>query len=837
MATSRSLKLSSDGKRQVDRVLTDKAWGNDELMEAGGVQEATVKKFRARKPVDRKNFVKFCQALGLDWATLAEPESPPANNSGGAEPVEKARSTTAENLQQIENEAQGVQVQGSETTLVGQTINVYHGSEAQNSGKAEDTDAGEIDEEKIRQHCREKILHNYSKIRLLSGQEIGVDQLYVDVWLLNGQPRKLPISRTKMLETFDFRKDRLGMGDQIQRIHGFNVAHEKAKLVILGKPGCGKTTFLKHLVIDWCNGNFYPDLIAVFIEFRQIRSEKWNILDAIGEELGICRQDHIKYLLSMNKFLILMDGFDEVPTGKLRRNVQDQIAKISKNYSGNRFIMTCRTQILTKIPDGFNPVEIAEFDDIQVKIFVQNWFRANGKDVSDIESAWGNFETSIIQNPALKELTVTPVLLGLICLVLNCNREIPTQRNSLYAQGIELLLRDWNEEKDIPEWELGVAVYRELNVNQKESLLVEIAAKRFEDPENFVLFYEDDLTDQISKELNLKDTEDARHVLKAIEAQHGLLVERADGLWSFSHLTFQEYFTTTWLLNLSSEELSLKIADEHWQQVMFQLAKFQGLSDRLIGLIKQAVDCSISNNSKTQEFLNFIHKKSQADEGENKIRGVRERDFIRAFAPAWAVDELMRSAIDVAFNLARGIMFDMILAPDSSGELFWDLHSSTGIGVDFNLWYGELGVADTTLKSYFESDPESDLFLALKKIENCDPSILQQLEPLRNQLPLIGWDNGWEFELWWDDYGQIWSMKFCKVIFEYINVAPSFQFDSQHVCTIRSYYYANVFLAELLEIENAVSPEARQEIEDNLLLPIAELKRRLPDQYGGIEES
>jgi hypothetical protein len=40
----------------------------------------------------------------------------------------------------------------------------------------------------------------------------------------------------------------------------------------------------------------------------------------------------------------------------------------------------------------------------------------------------------------------------------------------------------------------------------------------------------------------------------------------------------------------------------------------------------------------------------------------------------------------------------------------------------------------------------------------------------------------------------------------------------------------------VLKIENAVSPEVGQEIEDNLLRPIAELKRRLPEQYGRIEE-
>jgi DNA-binding Xre family transcriptional regulator len=131
-SNSRSLKLSPDGKRQVEHALTDKAWSTEDLADKIGVGRATATKFRAGKQgVDRQNFVNFCKALGLDWATVAEPESPPAPNSGGAEPVEKARSTTAENLQQNLNEAQGVQVQGSETTIAGQTVNVYHGA-AQN---------------------------------------------------------------------------------------------------------------------------------------------------------------------------------------------------------------------------------------------------------------------------------------------------------------------------------------------------------------------------------------------------------------------------------------------------------------------------------------------------------------------------------------------------------------------------------------------------------------------------------------------------------------------------------------------------------------------------------
>ena len=275
MATPRSLKLSTDGKRQVDRALTDRAWGNDKLIEAVGVQVATVKKFRSGKAVEKKNFVKFCQALGLDWEQVAELGSPPAPNFGDAEP-------------------------SSELAIID-------------------------NEQKIRQHCREKILQNHSKIRLLSGQEIGVDQLYVDVSLLNRSPRTFQRSADKMLETFDLRNDRLGLGDRIQRNPGFEIANQESKLLILGKPGSGKTTFLKHLAVDWCYGKFRSNLIAVFIEFRQICDDKWSLLDEIGKELQIQEKEQVETFLKNGKLLILMDGFDEVSTQLLRTQVQIQL--------------------------------------------------------------------------------------------------------------------------------------------------------------------------------------------------------------------------------------------------------------------------------------------------------------------------------------------------------------------------------------------------------------------------------------------------------------------------------------------------------------------------------
>jgi hypothetical protein len=93
------------------------------------------------------------------------------------------------------------------------------------------------------------------------------------------------------------------------------------------------------------------------------------------------------------------------------------------------------------------------------------------------------------------------------------------------------------------------------------------------------------------------------------------------------------------------------------------------------------------------------------------------------------------------------------------------------------------------------------------------------------------------FDNWWDENAQSWRSELQNAMIQYRNIGHIWELTDEQKQKMNRYYNSNKFLMELLEIENAVSLEARQEIEDNLLLPIAELKRRLPDQYGGIEES
>jgi predicted NACHT family NTPase len=508
--------------------LTDWTAANNALMQyfegnksklAGhlSMSRTTINDFFNERPVGESSFRKICLALRLRQQQVSSPIVPTETVVNGS----------------VNSQGQLERAYKIEVLIYWQILqlNVEHQIE--------------ISVEQIRQRYRQKILDQHSRIRLLSGEEIGVDQLYVDVWLL-GKPEHRHFNTPKsLLSNFDIENDRLALSKRLQRNPGFGIANSNPKLVILGKPGSGKTTFLKHLAIDWCKGKFQSEQIAVLIELRQIKDSLWNIWSVIGQELGFDDWQHFSevkekinkakeeinklrvsegttkkpeddlkkeieqlegqlkslplyHLLEKGRLLILMDGLDELTSSELRHSVQLQLRVISQDYPRNRFILTCRTQIIDTIPTGFTSVEVADFNPEQVRQFVQNWFTASGQSEAEVTKQWETIQYATTHQSDLKELTVTPVLLSLICLVLQDERgEMPADRGWLYKKGIKLLLSRWNNEKAIKGWEIGTEAYRQLSIEDKEALLIEIAARKFEDPKNFVLFEQDELVEQI----------------------------------------------------------------------------------------------------------------------------------------------------------------------------------------------------------------------------------------------------------------------------------------------------------------------------------------------------
>ena len=186
---------------------------------------------------------------------------------------------------------------------------------------------------------------------------------------------------------------------------------------------------------------------------------------------------------------------------------------------------------------------------------------------------------------------------------------------------MDALLKKWDAKRGIKRDE----VYNKLWVQRKEDLLSKIACSTFAPGEYF--FKQDRVERYIGEYIrNLSGAStdekilqlDSEVVLKSIEAQHGLLVARAKHIYSFSHLTFQEYFTAREIVIVrQSAEESLQNLVSHifeirWREVFFLAVGMSSDANRLVMLMKKKIDCLLAEDEKLQNYLRWVQSKSKA---------------------------------------------------------------------------------------------------------------------------------------------------------------------------------------------------------------------------------
>jgi len=128
----------------------------------------------------------------------------------------------------------------------------------------------------------------------------------------------------------------------------------------------------------------------------------------------------------------------------------------------------------------------------------------------------------------------------LLCVIYDEFQDFPKKRHQVYGEALDVLLRKWAAEKRIQK----EPIYQKFGSDLELELLSEIAYTSFVD--NQLFFSKQTILDQIqdfqADNQNSPDL-DAGQILKEIEVQQGILVERSRDAYSFSHLTFQEYLT------------------------------------------------------------------------------------------------------------------------------------------------------------------------------------------------------------------------------------------------------------------------------------------------------
>lgn len=427
-------------------------------------------------------------------------------------------------------------------------------------------------------------------------QPIHLEDLYISVQILDSDLISNYKSIERLEEDYRNRKTTCFEDRSNERQPGLKIANNYPYLMVLGGPGTGKSTFLRKMGQEALKGssksNYIHDCIPVFIELKKFCYLEVDIEAAIIHEFKICGlsrpQKFVNEFLAKGKLLVLLDGLDEVPAEKMGEAVT-KIQDFANQFHCNRFIISCRTAAYRYNLRNFTDVAIAEFDDIQIQQFIKNWFREYPK---KIFTFWNQLNSD--RNKSIKELARSPLLLTLLCLIYQREDQCPSHRASLYDKALWILLDGWDAEKDVPREN----IYKGLATKQKEKILSQVAFDAFTNDKLFL--QKRVITQQLEKSISEILPEvtfiDGTQVLKSIELQHGLLVERVEGIYSFSHLTIQEYLTALYIISHSENNYQLlqqiienHLIDARWQEVFLLLAGMMRVDNLIYKMEKIAL--------------------------------------------------------------------------------------------------------------------------------------------------------------------------------------------------------------------------------------------------------
>ncbi|MEH2460015.1 NACHT domain-containing NTPase [Nostoc sp.] len=771
--SGRSLFSSPEGIQKAKRALIRYCLTQKALAHELEVTRQPIGKFFTGKPVDRNLFVQICDKLDLEWEEIvAELASEPEVNQDNSIDIDAIVQT-------------------------------------------------------VRQKIKPSIQERCGTMRVLDmTQPIRLNDIYTSVNILEKITGQQRLGINELLQECtneDFDRFTLARITE-KRIPGLKAVEKYPKLMILGKPGAGKTTFLKYLAIQCIGGEFQAECVPIFVTLKNFAeaANKPGLLQHITEE-AINPIPSIGDILTYGKALVLLDGLDEVREEDNSRILRE-IREFCDRFPNNHFVMTCRIAAREYTFEKFTEVEVADFDDEQILNFTNKWFK-------DKAVKPETFIKRLEENNRIKQLAAIPLLLTLLCLAFEESGDFPANRSELYKEGLNTLLKKWDAKRGIQRDQ----IYKKLSVQRKEDLLSKMALTTFEGSDYFFKqkVAEQYITEYI-RNLPAANTDeealqlDSEEVLRSIEHHHGLVVARAKGIYSFSHLTFHEYFTAREfvVVRQSSEEalqnLVSHITEKRWREVFLLAVGMSPNADWLLLLIKDKIDAIVAEDDNLQNLLMWSSEKSLSVDAQYKK--VIIRAFYLAFAVRGQIISLSSSYLVLSLTFLYRVIFNELpISEDFIHKNFTHIEQNYN-----NQNYISLSLIET-IGNYmqgndFEDDEyfESDYSIAVLALTH---KTKQALLELRKQLPIT--NDAKILNKWWKANHLSWTEKFKAVMIQYYNnITPEWQFSVQQKELFNQYYYANQLLISCLRSDCYVSLEVRQQIEDTLLLPIAEIKQR-----------
>lgn len=282
-------------------------------------------------------------------------------------------------------------------------------------------------------------------------------------WFGNNSPNEIYVSVRVFLKTISKEHNLLEYVDEA-------FTKTPTAYAIIGNAGEGKSFSLSRIALGLLDGYFSSvqkrrqcgkkiPLILNFADILYAKSDDElieHIYNKICSVSGIKRRKFLLaiqnkmlktviHYINMGYFVIMIDGYDEISDGEVRRQCSKTIISFMKEYNKCIYIITSRTTIYEK--EQFSNITnkhtlyLSPLSKEQIHIFLNKWLFPKGKSSMELYNR-------IINTIQIESVISNPLLLTMLTHVYSAsNFEFSKSRVQLYADCSSCLLKKWDDEK------------------------------------------------------------------------------------------------------------------------------------------------------------------------------------------------------------------------------------------------------------------------------------------------------------------------------------------------------------------------------------------------------
>ena len=485
----------------------------------------------------------------------------------------------------------------------------------------------------------------------------------------------------------------LGMPERPERVPLTDLLSRHRRLLIVGDPGGGKTTFLRFIACVLAKDGLVPGSsgrqellglpknktvpIPILVSVSRLAEDMadndavWRVLiQTLTNLFGEPKTLLLEKALDQGNCVVLLDGLDEVADPTQRIRMAEAVSAVIHHWQDNLFVITSR-------PFGFQAVaglkdmataHVSAFEEAEILQFMQRWAQALFPDehVRKRDAYLPELRSAVLNVPHIKRMAQNPVMLTCLCVVHWNERHLPQGKADLLMAVLRWLLNAKEQKR----------TRRGYTNTFAEECFKELALAMTIDPEGKqvaadLAWAAERLGRPFQDERDIAENQLRREGIRLLEAEmmdSGIVCQDGTGRLRFWHLTFQEHYAGRALVELGDGDtgwwahIALHLEDNQWKEVLDHfagcLAKTgrRGLNLLVERILEQADQADLAAMARAVGVLGRLLRILEVYDYQPPARlgwdEARER-IMAIFAPSGAAKVPWQQRIDAAEALGK----------------------------------------------------------------------------------------------------------------------------------------------------------------------------------------